>query len=572
MGRGIYSDIRCPTVAHSTFIPLQHQLDALEYFLRSPYKGLLLYWKLGSGKSCEAILIADSMLKKKMINRVYVLTPGALREGWINEYCKICGSDATTLEKYFTFITYNYMVKELPNLDGGLVIIDEIHNLINGAKNMSKYPTIIYNTILNSNCRVLALSGTPIYNYVYEFALLGRLLKPGDEFPEIRKKGGTIDEQAFMKLFSVDGFGNLTPKNLTSLKRRLEGLVSFYPGAGLEYMPEIIEMEPIKVKMSITQETYYWEKFIQESILDHPPDKSLLYTDPSTYDLLRKLYVMARKKILTRSVSNFYYPSDAIKRRDIPGPYIIGTEKLVLTPLKEAELEVKLEEDEKKKSPGDSPGWVNKKNFSEGQLKIYSPKLTAFLINLVAHNLQKHVLFTFFKTKAGAYLIKSVLDICGISAEIFSGDLDDSKRRSLLKKFNSEENRYGKLIKVLIITEAGVEGVSLLETRHMHIFESSPRMNKTVQAIGRIARFKSHTNLPLEERTVKIWRYWSVSSSSKPVTIKTTLINTDGKEEAVTKVITDKRSVDQKLYSQGMQTIRKINSFLDILKEVSVTK
>jgi superfamily II DNA or RNA helicase len=557
MPYGIYSQERCNSKKeHDKFIPTIHQQETVDYFMNSKYKGLLLYHKVGSGKTCTSLLIADKMLrrdKRKEINneepiikKVYILSPGSLRKTWINEYCNVCGYKKEYISKYFIFITYNFAVsKRLPKFDNSLVIIDEVHNLINGVKNISPNFTIIYDSLMKANCKILALSGTPVYNYVYEFALLGNLLKPGGEFPEIRKnvnlenKTGSIDKYAFMKFFQDENDGILIPLNETSFRQRLSGIISYYPGAGEEFVPKIIEEEIIKVQMTYSQELNYWKQQEQESAFAFPPNKSIFHKDPKKYELLKKLYIMAMKNILIRSASNFYYPDKFKEEKDL---------------LK------------------DEGGWIKKKYFTDGNLyKLFSTKITALLINIIAHNLQKHVLFTFFLNKAGVILIKTLLNMCGISAEIFSGNLDDSGRGQLLKRFNSPQNKYGDIIRVLLVTEAGSEGISVLEARHMHILESSPRMSKTIQAIGRVARYKSHINLPKNERNVKIWRYWSIASPEK-VKLITTIMNNEGKEETIYKDVTNKICIDEILYDKGMKTIREISSFLDILKSVSVTK
>jgi superfamily II DNA or RNA helicase len=559
MPKGIYGNIGCSEDGHPKFEPTEHQKETVKYFLSSPYKGLLLYHKLGSGKTCTSILIADAMLKAKKIKKVYIMTPGSLRDGWITEYCKVCGESKNMLSKDYVFITYNYMVgKNLPDFTGCLVIIDEVHNLINGAKNMSLHPTLIYDTLLKSDCKILALSGTPIYNYVYEFALLGNLLKPGGEFPEIRKGKGEIDSFAFMKLFDVGDDGNLKPKNKTVMKRKLDGIISYYPGAGSDFVPEIINEPIIKVKMTNKQEENYWEAQIQEEKFNIPPRPKLKYENPKLYDVLRRLYIMAKKNILTRTASNFFYNEKDI---DI-------SKKLLQVEDKDA-----IEIIQKKPDlPVSSGGWINKDLFKDGELyKIYSTKFTAFITNLILHIGQKHVLFTFFKSKAGVYLLKTILGQCGIRAEIFSGDLDDKQRRSLLKVFNSPKNRYGDVIKVLLVTEAGAEGISVLEARHMHILESSPRMSKTIQAIGRVARYKSHIALPPEERKIRIWKYWSVASED-PVKIETTVYLPDGNIEKSEKIITNKITIDEILHKKGMKIINQVDSFLDLLKKVSATR
>ena len=55
--------------------------------LYTPYRGLLLFHGLGSGKSCSSIAIAEGMKTKR---QVIVMTPKSLRENYIEELKK-CG-------------------------------------------------------------------------------------------------------------------------------------------------------------------------------------------------------------------------------------------------------------------------------------------------------------------------------------------------------------------------------------------------------------------------------------------------------------------------------------------------
>lgn len=139
---------------------------------------------------------------------------------------------------------------------------------------------------------------------------------------------------------------------------------------------------------------------------------------------------------------------------------------------------------------------------------------------------------------------------CGISCDIFSGDLNDVQRKRVLEKFNSPNNRYGEKVRVLLVTEAGAEGITILEARHMHILESSPRISKIIQAIGRVARFKSHTSLPPEERNVSVWKYWSTTHPE---------------------VFPNKRTLDEILDVEGMIHATDINTLLEIIQKKSVT-
>lgn len=558
MPQGIYKKIECKGERQNEFEATKHQRETLNFFLSNKaYKGILLYHKLGSGKTCTSIMIADKMLKRKMVKHIYILTPGSLRKGWISEYCKVCGHKPRYLRDFFTFITYNYNVGKIIrdiNFDNSLVIIDEVHNLINGVKNQSKNPVIIYNKLSQSNCRILSLSGTPIFNYVYEWPLLGNLLKPGT-FPNIVEKDGEINQTRFLKDFIEEENGTLIPKNPTKMKRSLEGIVSYFPGKDQKFYPKVIHMEPIKVEMTQKQQqNYFYKQEIQQMFI-HKPSEEKKRKDPDMYKMFHALHIMAIKDILIRSASNFCYPYE-IKRNEQLSTDI---ESIFKAP---------------KDTLTTKGGWVDKEEFKDKKLlTVYSPKFTAVIVNIVMHKNQKHVVFSFFKTKGGLVLLQSMFELMGIKSLIFSGDIDDRKRESILRRFNDNNNLYGEKIPVLLVTEAGAEGITLKNTRHMHILESNPRENKIQQAMGRIVRYKSHIDLPKKYQTVKIWRYWSVFNGSL-TKINKTLTNTQGKKQVVGEKTIDtssKLSIDEKLYRKGQIQLERVNSFLKLIQEVSVT-
>jgi superfamily II DNA or RNA helicase len=525
MGYGIYKNLICPEF-HKEFTPQKHQEFVRDYFINSPYKGLLLFHRLGSGKTCSSIIIGDALLKSKIknIEFVYVFTPGSLRQGWIEEYCGKCGDSEDNLYSKYIFITYNYNVsKGLPeNFNNSLVIIDEVHNFINSVKNSSKTSTLIYAKLMSSNCKILALSGTPIFDKIYEFSLLGNLLKP-NTFPPIIENG-KFNKDKFMDLFEIDKItGDLKVKSQALFNENLKGIISYFPGASQEFYPTLIEEPILEIYMSPDQDKKFVKEYYNELEFLYPPDKKLQFRDPIKYKRQMQMYILKYKRLQSRQVSNFYYPKSAYDEKLKSDINWKGKKPDLLYPL----------------------GWINKKFFKNSQLKnIYSPKMAKLFENILNNFNSKHMVFTFFKELSGVNLMKSILQMCGLKSEVYSGDLSDSARRKLLKIYNSKENRYGDLIKILFVTDAGAEGINLLETGHVHIFESDVRENKLQQAIGRAVRYKSHYDMPKELQKVHIWRYWS--------------INKDG------------LSIDKELYEKGQIKLNTFNQFLQILIHNSI--
>lgn len=227
---------------------LPHQKIVRDYLsMETPYRGLLLYHGLGSGKTCSSIAVGESLLTTKTI---YVILPASLKQNYKNEI-QTCGApvymydhhwrrqalndetretakvmgiseaflDRTgaffvsvpgeepnytklsktekdmiaaqfedVIDRRFKFISYNGLsssniAKYVPE-DGtnpysdSVVIIDEVHNFISRVINESEITGKLYDRLYTAtNCKVVALSGTPVINRPNEIAFLMNLLR-----------------------------------------------------------------------------------------------------------------------------------------------------------------------------------------------------------------------------------------------------------------------------------------------------------------------------------------------------------------------------------------------------------
>ena len=88
--------------ASDEFSLLSHQRIVRDYLnIYTPYRGLLLYHGLGSGKTCTSIAIAEGMKSNK---QVFVLTPASLKMNFFSEMKK-CGDDLYKKNQYWEFIS-----------------------------------------------------------------------------------------------------------------------------------------------------------------------------------------------------------------------------------------------------------------------------------------------------------------------------------------------------------------------------------------------------------------------------------------------------------------------------------
>ena len=83
------------------FSLLTHQKIVRDYLnLYTPYRGLLLYHGLGSGKTCSSIAIAEGL---KVKNNVIVMTPASLQKNYLEEIKK-CGDELYRTRHFWEFI------------------------------------------------------------------------------------------------------------------------------------------------------------------------------------------------------------------------------------------------------------------------------------------------------------------------------------------------------------------------------------------------------------------------------------------------------------------------------------
>ena len=97
------SSFSCDSKEQGTeFKLLTHQKIVRDYLnLYTPYRGLLLYHNLGSGKTCSSIALAEGMKTDK---RVFIMTPASLKMNFFSELKK-CGDHLYKKNQYWEFVS-----------------------------------------------------------------------------------------------------------------------------------------------------------------------------------------------------------------------------------------------------------------------------------------------------------------------------------------------------------------------------------------------------------------------------------------------------------------------------------
>ena len=199
-------------------------------------------------------------------------------------------------------------------------------------------------------------------------------------------------------------------------------------------------------------------------------------------------------------------------------------------------------------------------------LQIYSPKFLNILNKILEESLiGTHLIYSQFRTLEGIGILSLVLDANGFAQfriakiggewrlnikpedmdkpkyilytgtelpeekevlrNIFNSNwdaLDTPETNSLKKqliemeKLNplqegsevpNQKNMYGDIIKIIMITASGAEGISLSNVRYVHITEPYWHPVRINQVIGRARRICSHMNLPIDKQTVEVFLY-----------------------------------------------------------------
>jgi len=137
-----------------------------------------------------------------------------------------------------------------------------------------------------------------------------------------------------------------------------------------------------------------------------------------------------------------------------------------------------------------------------------SPKIIKIL-EYLKKNPKPAIVYSNF-LKNGVLPLSLLLEKNKISYAIYYGEQTEEKRNKIINNYNNGN------IDVLLITTAGSESLDLKNTRFIHIMEPHWNESKINQIIGRSIRYRSHINLPINERNVTIIKWISVFGYKLP--------------------------------------------------------
>ena len=550
---------------------MQHYLS-----IRSPYRSLLLYHSLGTGKTCSSITVAEAFLKDHRTGdepSIIVVASGTLHKSYegqifslsqkasleaLREQCtadyypRLIGKlkmpaderERDSLQREieikigqrYEFITYQKFANKIEKLDkegkldrlsNKVIIIDEAHNLrdinIDKQKQQQKDLTSLLIKLLRvgRNNRLILLSATPMFNEPDEILWLLSLLCIND------KRNDILDPDKLPTLFDK---GVIIP----SMRKKLEKLAS-------EYISYIRGNNPFTFPMRISPETL-GIPVLKTSITDDDvkdPQWPTYYHDGLVHTPLGSIQQEEINKKISKSKDNRTQMKTYEQLNCIVYNGKTGEEWLY--DMFEIETAPSLSFKYRTTVPWLTPstdllGLIASKMLricefirkSNGIIIVYSNYNWSGIIPLALA--LEHVGFGRY---GGSKLLHKVpssknypkpspytfKDIPNPQYAILSGNSSIMKGgkplMEILESINSVENKDGKIVKVVLITPIAKEGLTIKNAREMHVLSPWYNINNLEQVIGRALRTCSHMSKPIEERNVTVYLHTAVSYDPK---------------------------------------------------------
>lgn len=150
--------------------PHGYQTNIVEFMMK--HRGLIVYHKVGSGKTLTAILVSQCFLDRNPYYKVIVITPAGLLDNFKKEMETSYGNLRNTHKyEYYSYQGFcNAYKQDKVYCQRALLIIDEGHNLrtpYNKSQKTGKETGVMNGIITNAAelaSKVLILTGTPLYN------------------------------------------------------------------------------------------------------------------------------------------------------------------------------------------------------------------------------------------------------------------------------------------------------------------------------------------------------------------------------------------------------------------------
>ena len=435
------------------------------------------------------------------------------------------------------------------------------------------------------------------------------------------------DREQFEKMFYNQELNKL--KKVDLIKRRIAGLTSFYEFPNKATYPVQLPINTVLVPMSDFQFDSY-ERYRHEEIQKDKFNKRKQDDDKQQQSTYRIKSRLACNFVFPTETGSPYDSKELVNKielierlGDMLTDFDITPEDAEDMEKKELDKEIKL--GYVQLLDRDKAKYLDIKN---GSLAKHSPKYLTMILNIQKER-GKQLVYSCFRNLIGLTIFSYALiqtgswapfriikrsstggkatkndtvweldereDEKGKNKYMFytGGDKDKEMRAIYINIYNSTwdklppscshlvtqlkkihpNNYYGEVIKMIMTTKSGAEGLDLKEVRYIHIGESYWQHVLIDQLIGRGVRNMSHMNLVPADRTVEVFIYMSTITPKLVKNISHIDVRTTDVYKYPNPALADKAfkivSSDEHLYLTAERKRVIINEFQKLMKETA---
>ncbi len=518
-----------------------HQHITKEYIAESlpDFRGLLVYYTTGQGKTFLATSVAEYYRNLNKDRKIVVLSAKSLRANFYDatvrymmEVEKMTKTEAEKkIQEDYRFVSSNAsnMIQQLKSikkevkddtkilpldkkiesivsmhkrngfLENSLIIVDEAHNIFNSIVNGSKLALEFYDIILNTkDVKLMFLSGTPVVNSPFELVPCFNMLFGYKFFPEVREDF----ENWFIDV------GRKDIKNKGKFTNYLVGRVSYF---GTKYFSVTGSQKGFPIELPINVEEvpmsiYQFSVYNNARVLEKKEEARKFGTTPSRFGT-GQASTSGTYRVKTRQISNFAFPEGIRKN--------CNQKMAELQSMKDKKEAQKIRRSLKKKMVEE----LSNDNLNMQGLKVYSPKMLAIVdtINKEIMNGKKlGMVYSEFVTGEGIMIFSRVLKTLGwnefsISEYIKHGgyiDNDDIYENTLDMYDPNSRKSGGKKKKSLLRKGTNFDSVEFANLPKARFTQKEKSEKSPFSEKGRISTLSNsqtcrRQDLPKKKKTAK---------------------------------------------------------------------
>ena len=463
-----------------------------------------MYYKVGSGKTLAAAYAAVEMIMRNIISSAVVVLPSAIEKNFRGELTRAI-PDPEMRRRIHVYSMQGNLQDALRHVRGNLLVIDEAHNLRNGGKRF-----LAVHRLSKAARKVLVMTATPVYNYPKDIARLLTLVEPGANHAPRGPAG--------------DAGGWVLENTITNNKNEIDVLFDKHFG----------------VTGSKTGSTSNLQRFLKCKVLYYEPNGADLSDFPTSTEHFINVAMGPKSTKEQLDLASDSKPS--ADTGDLEA-FMRGEKAIqkVISFLRTYRL---------------LGNGVIKDGDKIKEVEGHKIRLVLSAVRDLHDRGLKSVIYSEFLEVID--ILKRELEDVGIECGVFTGDRKDlaggyskvSKTRVLDQQAYNDGH-----LRVMFISKAGSEGLSLRGTAAMFIMEPSWNEESQRQIIGRVVRFGSHRGSV--HTHVDIYRYIArlPRGAAKPA--------------GMSRKLMEKGTADERLLHISKLKSKISNRFLSLVKKLA---